>query len=556
MKVFEALADALAKEGVEVVFAMLDTVVVALAYGLSQRGIKVISARHEQAAVVMADGYARVTNRPGVCVIGTGPAIAQTGTGLLTARKHRSPILVIAGDLPSGTSHNVKSFDQRQFVQVTAGTFIPLASALTMAYDVRRAFRKVRSGVGPVVFDTPSHILAADFPGQWEYHPAAAAMLAYQREAPDANELDRAAAMLAVAKRPVILAGRGAVVSGAREEIDHLALRIDALVATTLQARSFFRGHPSDIGIMGGFATDAAVELLAQADCILVVGASLNPYTVGGDGHGRAGRLASKAKVIQIDRDSTQIGHFTPVDVAIVGDARTVVAVLNSRLDDVGIAHKQGFWSSEHLRPRIEAARQLPAPTAAGPSDPPHITQVVAALDPVLPKERTVVVDGGLFNKFVVDGISVPGPDSFVWSVDFGSIGLGLPMATGAALGRPDRHCILFVGDGGFMMSVGELDTAVRYRVPMTIVILNDGALGGEVRELKYKGLPPDVAIHKNPDFSAVAAGFGATGLSVNQLKDIQRIPKLIGEMSGPLVVDARITREERHRSMGEKPWL
>ncbi|MBI2867382.1 MAG: thiamine pyrophosphate-binding protein [Chloroflexi bacterium] len=545
MKVFEAIADAVAREGVQVVFSLVDEVTLALVHSLNERGVRVIRARHEQAAVAMADGYARATGKPGVCTVGAGPALAQTGTGLVTARKRGSPVLVIAGDMPTSERTSVKTFDQRRYVEATAGQFLPLRNTMTVAEDVQRAFRYVYSGRGPLVLDLPADSLEADVPWQWEYQPSSVTRRGGPgplRLQPDADTVAGAAAMLAAARRPVILAGKGAVLSGAREEIEALASRVGALLATTLQAREYFRGHPSYVGVFGTFAADPAVELLAQADCVLAVGASLNRYTTGG------GRLAPKAKLIHIDLDPARISEFTPVDLGIVGDAQATLEAINNALQAAGIAERPSAWPAEHVRERIDAAHLRPAVTASAPGERPHITEIVAGLDRILPEDRLVVIDAGQFIYFVMDGITVSGPDAFIWSVDFGSIGLGLAMGIGAAVARPDRHCVVFTGDGGLMMGLQELDTAARHRIPLTVVALNDAAYGSEVRFLKSRSQATDLALFQDVDFAGVARSFGVRGVTVNAVADLEHVAESLAQGDGPLLVDAKITCEVRHR--------
>ncbi|MBI2867897.1 MAG: thiamine pyrophosphate-binding protein [Chloroflexi bacterium] len=541
MKIFEAVAKAVAAEGTEVVFSVMDEVTISLVQAMHEEGVRVIHARHEQGAVVMADGYARATGKPGVCTVGTGPGLAQTGTGLVTARKRGSPLLVIAGDMPAGDRGNAKTFDQRRYVESTAGHFVPLRRAMTVGEDVQLAFRTIRAGRGPVVFNAPVDVLRSDYPWEWQYQASRATMPPPFRLAPDPVAVERAAAMLVAAKRPVILAGRGAVLSEARGEIEALASRTGALLGTSLQAWQYFRGHPSYIGVFGAFAADSAVELLAQADLILAVGASLNPYTTGG------GRIAPKAKVVHIDQDQDRFGEFTPVELGIQGDARTVVAAINASLAEAGISERPSFWASESAQALIKACRPRP-PAAAIGSEQLRLAQVLAELDRVLPQDRVVVVDGGMNLLFVWDHITVPGPDSLVWPKDFQSIGLGLAMGIGAALGRPDRHCIVFAGDGGFMMNIQELETAARYHIPLTIVVLNDGAYGAEVYMLKEEKKPPALACFQDVDFADVARAFKARGLTVRTLADIQAVGKLAGKRDGPVVVDAKIATEEEHR--------
>ena len=539
MKVYEAVAKAVATEGIELLFTFMDSSTIELVQALSEEGIRVYHTRHEQGAVCMADGYSRATGTLGMCTVGAGPALAQTGTGLVTARKGRSPVLVISGDMPAGERNQIKYFDQRSYVESTAGNFVPLRKPATVAADVQQAFRYVRARRGPTVLNAPADILRSDIPGDWKYI-ATSAMPGPFRVTPDQEAVESAAAILATARRPVILAGKGAVLSGARAEIEALASRVGALLGTSLLAQELFRGHPFHIGVLGDFASDPAVELLAQADCVLAIGASLNPYTTGG------GRLAPRATVIHIDQDPARFNEVTPIELGIQGDAQATVAAINACLEMAGISERASYWSSDHLRESIQACCVKPPPPAEEPSQPIHPANFLAELDKILPKDRTIILGAGVPRRdrgagFVFDYITVPDAESMIRTGDFGSIGLGMSAGIGAALARPDSYCVAFEGDGGFIMHLQELETAVRYQVPLTIVVMNDAAYGAEVIALKALDKPATLALADDVDFAGVARALNARGVTVRSMSDMDTVAAEIRKKDGPLVLDVKI---------------
>jgi acetolactate synthase I/II/III large subunit len=541
VKVVDAIANAIAIEGLDVAFIVPDEVTVHLAQALQEQGVlRIVRPRHEQNAVLMADGHARATGKPAVCAVGAGPALAQTGTGLVTAQRKGSPVLVLVGGIPYRGS--AKEFDRRRFAESTGARYLEVRSNATVRDDMYEAFRAVRLRRGPVVLSIPNTDgLYTDLLGGWQYR--ATSEIAQQPLAvdPASDAVEEAAAILASSRRPIIIAGWGAVAAGARDEIERLADRMGALLATSLQAREYFRGHHRNIGLIGNFATEATLQLLAEADSILAVGISLNRYQTGG------GPLAPNARVIQIDREPTKIGEFTPVDLALIGDARTTIGAINRCLELAEIS-QTSIWSSDAAQALIVAARARPKPAEAPSSDRLPISRVLAQLEEVLPEDRVVIVDAGLFLVWTIDAISVPDPNSWVWSQDFGSIGLGIALGIGTALGKPDRHCVVFAGDGGFMMNPQELETAARERIPLTIVILNDGTYAPETKYLKMRDKPPDLAIFQDVDIAAVACGFGARGVTLRTLEDIPAVAEHIANRNGPLVIDAKITEEEDHR--------
>lgn len=544
MKVFDAVAEAVHSEGIDLIFTFMDSSTLDLVQALHEQGIRIIHARHEQGAVAMADGYSRATGKVGVCTVGAGPGFAQTGTGLVTARKGRSRLLVITGDMPAGQRTAIKYFDQRAYAESTAGYFVNLRNSSTVADDVQNVFRYTRGGRGPAVLDAPLDILRSDISGDWKYR-ATVAMPGPFRVAPDPEAIEQAAGILASARRPVILAGKGAVLSGARAELEALSSRIGALLGTSLLGQDLFHGHPMHIGVLGEFATDPAVELLSQADCVLAVGASLNPYTTGG------GRLAPKATVIHIDQEPARFNEATPVDLAVQGDARATVEAINRLLEMAGISERPSYWSSEPVQATIQAARARPPVPPDEPSEPyVHPARFMTELDKMLPEDRTIVLGAGvpLRNRpagYVHDYITIPRAEAMIRTGDFGSIGLGLYMGIGASLARPQTHCAIFEGDGGFIMNIQDLETAVRYHIPLTMVVMNDSAYGAEAIALRNRNKPVTLSLVDDVDYAAVARAFGARGLTVRSMKDMAAVATEVQQRDGPLLIDVKVKKPE-----------
>ncbi|HEY8450439.1 MAG TPA: thiamine pyrophosphate-dependent enzyme [Bacillota bacterium] len=357
--------------------------------------------------------------------------------------------------------------------------------------------------------------------------------------------MEEAAALLASCERPpVILAGRGAVAADARAEIEALAERIGAVLATTVHAKGYFDHHPWNVGIAGSFSSELAVEFLASADCVLALGCSLNKYTT------HSGRLFSRARIIHVDRDPKQLGKITPADLCIVGDARETVAAIRRCLESDGRIQNR-FWNAETERYLASARGARPDYVEAADGLDPRL--VIAECERLLPKDRIAVVDGGHFGCWVIEGFSVPHPNDFIWRVDFSAIGLGLPLGIGAATAAPDRHCVVFAGDGGFMMILQELETAARYQVPMTVIVMNDRALGAEYHVMQRENKPPQLATHSTPDFARVAAALGARGFAVRTLDDLRAAlsEAAANDAGGPTVIDVPITRQVAHPVFG-----
>lgn len=539
---FEALADAIALEGVNDIFAVVaDDNMETLIELTERKKVRMISARNERGAVTMADGYARVTGKPGVCTVTQGPGLANCANSLITASRFKSPVLCITSEAsPLTRQYRGKAMYARPFAEFTAGRYINVRHSQTLAEDVRLAFRYVRSGQGPVVLGVPYEIIKSELEMDWEYPAPELEDPEQQRLYPDPGTIARAVNIISTARKPVVLVGRGAYISGADDEIKVMAEKTGALIATTMMARGYLADHEYNVGMSGSLGSDTAHSLLSECDCVIAVGSSLSPETT------EFGLLYADARTIQIDRNPGQIGENIPVDLGITADARACLTVLNDALAKRQYVQNQGWWNPD-IRTSIAESRVITPPAYVKKSGKLDPRQVVAEIDRQMPKERTLVMDGGHYRSWVAGNVAVPAPDGFVWTSDFGSIGLGLYAAIGAAVGRPDRQTLLFVGDGGFMMSFEELETAARERIPLTIVVMNDGAYAAETHMLEMEDQPIKVSLFDNPDFSEVARALGATGLTVKDEEDLLGLDGKLTENKRPVLINAIINRDIVH---------
>lgn len=342
---------------------------------------------------------------------------------------------------------------------------------------------------------------------------------------------------------PIILAGRGAIQANAKAAIEDLAERTSALLASSLQARNYFADHPYYLGFTGSWGSDLANRYASECHLVFAVGASLNPHTTD-DGH----VFGEDTRVIHIDHDAAGIGRYTGVNLEIEGDARVTVEALVEELERRGINREGELWSGKLRREIKESStmNERKFPTVPGTVDP---RELVTALDEILPDNRKLVTDGGHFTRWVLDGIRTD-PQDLTFTLDFGSIGLGLPMGVGTAVAALDHACVTICGDAGLMMSLPELETAVRNDVPMTVVVRNDNSLGSEYHSLDAQGTDPSVARVPAPDFAAVAESVGADGYTVESIEDLGAIADRLGRApEGQIVVDCKVNPEVPHRS-------
>ncbi|MDQ7908591.1 thiamine pyrophosphate-binding protein [Phytohabitans sp. ZYX-F-186] len=523
MNVASAVAQALAAHGVRDVFGVVGSGNFHVTNALVAAGARFHAAAHEGGAASMADGYARVSGRLGVLTVHQGPGVTNALTGVAEAAKSRTPLVVLA---PEATSpHSNFHVDLPALAGSVGAAFHRVAAASVYA-DVARACAAGRTVVLGLPLDVQAQPAGPPAPGA---PPPPTAT-------PDVGSLVDA---LGAARRPVFVAGRGAARRGAaaRTAIAALADRRGALLAVSAAARGLFAGDPWYLDVSGGFATPLAAELIGGADLVVAWGCALNMWTT------RHGRLIRPGTTVaQVDLDPAALGRHRPVDVAVTGD---VVEV--ARACAAGLGRDEG-WRTASLRARIAAAgrwRDVPYEDATGGGrvDPRTLS---AALDDLLPAQRTVVVDSGNFMGYPSMYLSVPDAAGFCFTQAFQSIGLGLASALGAAVARPDRLTVAALGDGGFLMSVAELTTAVRLGLPLLVVVYDDAAYGAEVHHFGPHGHPLDTVTFPDTDLAATARGFGCASLTVRTPEDLDGVREwLAGPRDTPLVVDAKVTSHE-----------
>lgn len=536
----QAVAAALAAEGTQVVFGVLgDGNLHIVSHLVDHYGVRYVAARHEAAAVAMADGYARGSGRPGVCTVTQGPGLTQTATTLTEARKARSPVLLVAGDTARGFHDHAQDIEQAPFALATAGAFKAAGTTASLAKDIGDAFRHVRVGRGPIVLDVPTDLQHAEVAPGWTYEPSLRSIAPAQRPLPDPGRVQAVLELIESAARPVVVAGRGAVVSGAREPLVALAEWIGAPLATSLQAKGWFGDEPFDLGIAGGFSHDLAREVFAEADLVLSFGARLNRYTVSHGG------LFPGARLVQVDVDRESVGHTATVDDAILADARATAEALLAGLSP---GTREGL-RTDKLRDRLDTFDAFAGVTfATGDGLDPR--QAAQLCDRHLPRPRTVVIGTGHFNGYPALHVGVDDPRDLILPWTFASIGVALPTALGAAVARPDQTTVVFEGDGGLMMCLPELETAARERIPVVVVVIDDGAYGAEVYMMEKDGLDPALSKFDNPDIAAVAEVLGMRAFDATDPDQLEAALGAVAVASGPTLIRVGVDRSVWHEEV------
>jgi acetolactate synthase-1/2/3 large subunit len=494
-------------------------------------GGRFVSMANEGGGVLAANGYANVTGRLGVATTTHGPGLTNTVTALVEAVRSRSATLVIAGDTAPSMRDHIQGINQQQVVASSGAIFEQVYSVQTFIDDLGRAARTAMQRQWPVVLNVP-----ADF--QWaEVDFALVApnlSVARQAIASDPDALDRAVGVIASARRPVLLVGRGAGRPATRAALLKFADRLGAPIATTLRAKDLFRGETFDLGVMGTVSHAVAADTIARSDCIIAVGASLNQWTT------VSGALLNDRAVVQIDTDPNAFAYGYQVDVAVVGDSATVLEQITAMLDEADIEPRT--FASPELAAALAAVPSASEPELESTPGTVNMQGAVARLDAALPPDRTVVLDAGRFLSVAFTGMRVREPRSFITTMNFASIGLGTGTAIGAGIGAPDRPTVLVCGDGGFMMDgVAEFNSAVRHGVDLIVVLLNDGAYGAEHIQFTMRDMDPVMSTFDWPDFAPVADALGGTGYTVRDSADLERAIAALPARTGPVLLDIKI---------------
>jgi acetolactate synthase I/II/III large subunit len=528
VKVYEAVGHALAETGADHVFGLLGSGNFAVANALAASGASFFATRHETAAVTMADAYARVSGKLGVCTVHQGPGLTNAMTGLAEAAKSRTPLLLLAAETAASAIRSNFRIDQTSLVRSVDAICERLYEPRTAVADALRAAHRARVERRPVVLMMPLDIQSQE--------STAIDEVPLEVLPPPVRPMDiavaEAAARISKARRPLILAGRGAVLSNAGEALKRLGDQTGALLSTSAVANGLFAGNPWSLGISGGFATPLAAELIAQSDVVLAFGVSLNMYTTQ---HGHL--ISPEATVIQIDDDPAALGAHHRIDVPLVGDvgetARALLAAVGASVSE---------WRTPQLADRIRKGTWLAQPYEdAGTPESIDPRTLSIALDELLPSDRAVAVDSGHFMAYPPMYLRVESADSFVFTQGFQSIGLGLASALGAAVARPDRITVAALGDGGALMAAPEFETLARLGLPVLIVIYNDSAYSAEVHHFGPMGQPVDLVKFPDTDLAALGRSVGLSGITVRHRADLEQVREWAVRRRPGLVVDAKV---------------
>lgn len=540
----EIIVECLKREGVKHIFGYPGGVVLNIFDLLyDEKDIKLILTRHEQGAVHAADGYARATGKPGVVLVTSGPGATNTVTGIATASMDSVPLVVMSGQVPTMLIGN-DAFQEADIVGITR----PCTKYNYLVKDVRdlsriisEAFHIATTGrPGPVLIDLPKDVTASKTDFVW---PEKIDIRSY-KPTYEGNKwmINQAAHEIGKAKRPVIIAGGGVIISGASEELKELAEYTAIPVTMTLMGLGGFPGtHNLSLGMLGMHGTYYANKAVQESDLLIAIGMRFDDRVTG-----KIEAFAPHAKIVHIDIDPTSIRKNVRVDIPIVGDVKNVLRVLNRVLKEE-VKEQWAEVRKAWLR-QIEAWKEE-RPLNYTKSDTVIKPQFVVEKIYELTKGNAIIAtEVGQNQMWAAQFYKFDRPRTLLSSGGLGTMGYGFPAAIGAQLAFPDKLVIDIAGDGSIQMNIQELATAVLNKLPVKVAILNNNYLGmvRQWQELFYNERYSYSHLDVVPDFVAVAEAYGAVGLRATKPSEIEPVLKEAFKVKKPVFMDFIVDWKEK----------
>lgn len=544
MRAGVAVIEALREEGVEYIFGISGSTTNNIVTELHGRtDIRFLDTRHEQGAALMAYGYSRVSGKPSVCLTTSGPATINLSTGIALAYKGRAPVVVIAGDVKRDhlDRDGAQAFDLVNLFKPITYLAKHVHTKERVLEGVHDVFRAAMSGKrGPTMLNIPRDLLDQQMIDEAPRQPSSYRPTA-QRVRGDEEAIKRAATLLAQAKRPLLLAGGGVVDSEATEEAVKLAELLGmALVPGYGHNDAVPNSHPLYIGMPGWRGAVECSEAIHSADVILALGSRLSQHSTEWNFH----IINESTRIIQVDIDPAEVGRNFPIEVGMAADAKAVATQLLEALRQMsGETRPNEEWRARIAQWKAQRKARLSAELELT-GDPMFPQRVYPELSKVLARECMVTIDAGICPGFAYDRLNFELPRTLINYSGQGGLGMGLSVSLGTKLGRPDRPALGIQGDGGFMYLAGELNTAVRWKIPQVSIVLNNGCHGSEKFQqqrqwgARYVGVDLD-----NPRFDKLAEVHGARGFYVQRPQDIAETVKAAFAVDGPAVIEIPVAQ-------------
>ncbi|NRB75045.1 MAG: biosynthetic-type acetolactate synthase large subunit [Verrucomicrobiales bacterium] len=535
----QALIKTLNELGVEYIFGYSGGAALPMFDALEtvESNIKFVLTRHEQGATHMADGYARATGKPGVVLVTSGPGAGNTITGIMTAQMDSVPMIILSGQQVTWMLGK-DAFQEADIFGIT----IPVVKHNFLVRETnelpkvaREAFHIATTGrPGPVLIDVPKNVSQSPFTGDLDaqidlpgYNPEKAMDI-------DSSSLEEAARLINLAKKPVILAGHGAMIAGAEAELMELANRTESPVTSTLLGKGVFpESHPLSVGMLGMHGTAYANKAICECDLLINVGSRFDDRIIG-----QADKFCAQAKIIHIEIDSAEVGKMIVPDVAVVGDAKVALKQLLPMIEQADHAdwleHINGYKKKYPLGYKKQGGLRM--------------QQVLDEIHELTNGEAIITTDVGQHQMWAAQFYLNEASFKWISSGGAGTMGFGFPAAIGAQFACPDETVIAVAGDGGFQMTLCEIATAVIHKLPIKILVLNNHYLGmvRQWQELFFDNRESGVDLEGNPDFVKLAEAYGCKGINIKRPADVKKkLQEALDYNDGPVLINAECVKTD-----------
>ena len=536
----KALMKSLEKEGVKEVFGLPGGANLPMYDELFKSNIRHILARHEQSAAHMADGFGRVSRKPGVCFATSGPGATNLLTGIATAQADSAPMIAVTGQVP------VKMIGKDAFQESDIiGMANPCVKYSFQPRDASEIPEVVRKGFyiaatgrpGPVLIDIPKDVqqneASMTFPEEVKirgYHPWTD---------PDIVQIEKAIDMLLAADKPIILAGGGVTISSAFAELQSISELLMIPVVTTFKGKgSFPENHPLSLGPIGMHGHAEANKLMTEADCVLAIGTRFSDRSVG-----TFEEFEKRLKIIHMDVDPAEIGKNQTTNIAVVGDVQATLRIMVKLLMHKSIKKTEGTTWLKHVKEVKEYWRE----NLKLPKGEMTAAKILRKLREVLPKESITTTEVGQHQMWASLFFDVIHPGTFFSSTGLGTMGWGFPAAIGAKVAKPDVPVVDIAGDGSFSMTENSLATSVLENIPVIVFLVNNFSLGmvAQWQRTFYDRRMIGVDLKNCPDFVKLAESYGAQGIRAQSLDELEKAIKVGLKSDVTTVIDIPIDPEE-----------
>lgn len=535
-----ALMKSLEKEGVKEVFGLPGGANLPMYDELFKSNIRHILVRHEQSAAHMADGYGRVSRKPGVCFATSGPGATNLLTGLATAQADSAPMIAVTGQVPVNMIGK-DAFQESDIIGMANPcvkySFQP-RDASEIPGVVRKGFYIAATGrPGPVLIDIPKDVqqneASMTFPEEVKirgYHPWTD---------PDIVQIEKAIDMLLAAEKPIILAGGGVTISSAFAELQSISELLMIPVVTTFKGKgSFPENHPLSLGPIGMHGHAEANKLMTEADCVLAIGTRFSDRSVG-----TFEEFEKHLKIIHMDVDPAEIGKNQTTNIAVVGDVQATLRIMVKLLIQKSIKKTEGTTWLKHVKEVKEYWRE----NLKLPKGEMTAAKILRKLREVLPKESITTTEVGQHQMWASLFFDVIHPGTFFSSTGLGTMGWGFPAAIGAKVAKPDVAVVDIAGDGSFSMTENSLATSVLENIPVIVFLVNNFSLGmvAQWQRTFYDRRMIGVDLKNCPDYVKLAQSYGAQGIRAQSLDELEKAIKIGLKSDVTTVIDIPIDPEE-----------